>query len=220
MSIHRPTAPLVGLFVSIFLFVSLSRIEDKQKGFPLQSLTQNSETTFLKIPDYKYFKFHSKILLLKKKLKIMEKEFKRKPISIDTIKEMTKKFKGLVREVEKPSGGTKEDTKSVWISREEMEGFLGKNLNATGMRIYFGCTGVFKDYSCRSGYENQTNLIFVPTIVQPGKPNVIFYNNNFDLDKNKILSENEILVSGNEKGSGEDDFEMCPPSTSGCVEII
>ncbi|OAQ37931.1 hypothetical protein A5893_16295 [Pedobacter psychrophilus] len=152
----------------------------------------------------------------------MENQRKSMKLKASTLKAMTERYKLLQRRVKDVDGSLKDDTESVWISRDEMVEFLKANENATGIRIYFGSTGVIEDYRCRSGYENQTNLILVPTIVQPGKKNIMVYNDNFKLNNDKFLNDGEVFVFGGEEGYGEDDYEICPPPSGKCkgIEIL
>ena len=206
MSIHRPTTPLVGLFVSIFLFVGLSRVEGKQKGFPLQSLTQNSETTFFKIPDFKYFKFHSKILLLKKNYKIMDE--KKKIIARDLALAMSKAYE-VRRESHKPRmGANKEDTKYVYINKVILQNYLNANKDAIGIKAYFGVIDDHKiasdpNYKCKPEHKLQTTIILKATG-----------------DASFIETEPLILIpTYNQEGEPLDDFGLCPPPAGGCNDI-
>ena len=193
-------------FCCNLLFVSLSGVEGKQKGFPLQSLTQNSETTFFKIPDFKYFKSQTKILLLKKKLKIMYED--KKVIARDLALAMSKAYE-IRRAKHKPDmGSNKEDTKYVYINREVLQQYLDDNKNAKGIKAYFGVIDNHKiasdpKYTCKPELRFQTTIILKAT----GDASFI--------EKDPLIA----IPTYNSDGEPLDDFELCPPPSGGCNDI-
>ena len=205
------------------------RSRRQTKGFPLQSLTQTYKTTFLKIPDSKYFKSQTKILLLKKKLKIMT------AIKKEIAKKMIQVYKARKIKIKDSDGSPKDDTDSVWLSKEYLRKFLyDLNPNSTGLRIYLGVTGSYDDVKYPDvnkpdqvahvkKYMNQTNLIFVATQSPAGTNPTMSNSTNLITNKEdsseKDLSEESKTIILIGEGMAHNEMDMCPPGKQ-CEEIL
>jgi hypothetical protein len=152
----------------------------------------------------------------------MGAKFFKKVIGKNIADKMTKAYKKKYNKVDDGKGGKKDDTLSVWISKDNiLQFFEGNNSAADGLRIYFGVAGNYKhsgetDVNCDPKYINQTNLVFVPTLsTETGAPTMT--NSVNYIDKNNHATS---LSSG--LGDIEDEFDMCPPETAShkCPEII
>ena len=176
-----------------------------------------------------YFKSQTKILLLKKKLKIMP------AIKKEIAKKMIQGHMSRRKKIKDSDGSTKDDTNSVWLSKEYLRKFLyDLNPNSTGLRIYLGVTSIYDDVKYPDAnkpeqiahvkkYMNQTNLIFVatqsPAGTDPTMNNSInMITNKKGLSENHLISENNaIILTGEEMAHNE--MDMCPPGNQ-CEEIL
>lgn len=152
-----------------------------------------------------------------------------KPIKKKVAQKMVKVYSDQQRKVKVP-GGEKFDTKSVWISKKVLLDYLiFDNPMSTGVRIYFGVTGKYKDvnYDCKDGYENQTNLILVATTspnnelpTMANSSNIILNNLINSLDAEE---ENKAFLITSGEGMALDDHDLCPPAPDGsrnCSELV
>ncbi len=156
-----------------------------------------------------------------------EKNLLTKPVKKKVAQKMVEVYRTQNRVV-KVGSVEKKDTQSAWISKKALVDYLiFDNPMSTGVRIYFGVTGKYMSevsYDCKDGYENQTNLILVATLSPNGEipsmansSNIILSNN---LDSINIEEENKAFLFSGGEGMPLDDMELCPPSTSGCTDIV
>ena len=155
-----------------------------------------------------------------------------KPIKKEIAMAMIDKYRLRRSEITDTHGKPKDDTNSVWVSKEYMLDFFeNRNPSATGLRIYLGAIGNFShlryDETNNSHVKkclNQTNLIFVATEVPNGDKPTMANSINMIVNK-KMLNQEEINLNddtisffGDER-MADDEHEICPPPSGGCQEI-
>ena len=156
-------------------------------------------------------------------------------IKKEIAKKMIQVYKARKIKIKDSDGSAKDDTNSVWLSKEYLRKFLyDLNPNSTGLRIYLGVTGIYDDVKYPDvnkpdqvahvkKYMNQTNLIFVATQSPAGTDPTMSNSTNLITNKEdlseKDLSEesNTIILIG--EGMAHNEMDMCPPGKQ-CEEIL
>lgn len=156
-------------------------------------------------------------------------------IKKEIAKKMIQVYKARKIKIKDSDGSVKDDTNSVWLSKEYLRKFLyDLNPNSTGLRIYLGVTGIYDDVKYPDAnkpeqvahvkkYMNQTNLIFVAT-QSPAGTNPTMNNSINMITNKKGLSEKDLSEESNTiiligEGMAHNEMDMCPPGNK-CEEIL
>lgn len=121
------------------------------------------------------------------------------PIVLSEIKKMTTRYRKTM-----PAG----DTKSAWVSQDEIEALLAQNNGSNGIRIYYGRHA--PDHPTPE-FRNMHNIILVAT----KGPNVagapLSSENSVDQLNDAVANGpvNSVIVDFT--GDGDDAIPLCPP---------
>lgn len=105
-------------------------------------------------------------------------------------------------------GEKREDTTSIWLSKDTLDTLFKDNPTANGLRIYLGVAGNYKvdndSYNSTENHLGQTTLIFVTTHSKENPPTM---GSSVDL-----LDDTYIPKFDDDLGnSGLNDSDLCPP---------
>jgi hypothetical protein len=120
------------------------------------------------------------------------------PIVLSEIKKMTDRYRSNM-----PVG----DSKSVWVSKAEVEALLTDNAGANGIRIYYGRHAP----DDTADFRNKHNLILVAT----AGPNVVGAPLSSETSVDQLNQNKEKgpvnSVTVGFSGDGDDAIPLCPP---------
>lgn len=104
------------------------------------------------------------------------------------------------------------DAKSAWVSKAEIEQLLSDNVDADGVRIYYGCHKNPTSKEAGMEYQSMHNIILVATKSSWEHPG--YKSADMLKEANNEKEANSIIVggiSGGYEGEAGDMVPLCPP---------
>jgi len=99
----------------------------------------------------------------------------------------------------------KEETKTAWVSKQDLLSFFDANPAANSMRIYFAAHDAATAPVSIPEYDGQLTVIFVPAKAYFGEAG--------QLKIDDLLTDDGVPgANGFIPGQGLDDFPLCPPT--------